>query len=183
MAIPLDVAFLHCPHGRGRFCCVKSGRGNGQRPRLGFPILWNKRIQVCQNASGASRRSEGSESFRHRVRNGLSAGLRCERFHRRRDCMLCSLSDRSRALSLVWFPVSASYICEPSARFETIRENFRMAPDIQSATVSFFGSAASRPRLSASRRKHSPLNAVGGTPTAATETVALPNPKRKFADG
>ena len=47
--------------------------------------------------------------------------------------------------------------------------------------VVLWGARASRPPLSASGRKHSPLNAVGGTPTAATGTVALPNPKRKVA--
>jgi hypothetical protein len=45
------------------------------------------------------------------------------------------------------------------------------------------GARASRPPLSASGRKHSPLNAVGGTPTAATGTVALPNPKRTVTHG
>jgi hypothetical protein len=47
----------------------------------------------------------------------------------------------------------------------------------------FWGARASRLPLSASGRKQSPRNAVGGTPTAATGTVALPNPKRKVAHG
>ena len=55
------------------------------------------------------------------------------------------------------------------------------ATPVQPGRCNLLGARASRPPLSASGRKHSPLNAVGGTPTAATGTVALPNPKRMVA--